>query len=288
MKNVPKKMTLSQLAKASQVPVSTIKYYIRKGLFPSAIKIRKTKSLYTQQHLNRIKLIKKIQSKGNMTLAQIKEVTDLVDKEDGEDDSEIHVGTKEFKTEIIKSATALFQQKGYDMVSIRDVTNNLNIGRSTFYKHFNNKKDLFIQCIEHMVETEAEELGLIYSKLDKNSSQTIYKLGDVLYQINPSWSKMITMLRTAAAYNPDEFTDSLNAIIYRKIDVLENSIKEGIKTGLLRDINARMLAIIVLAIMEYSPDYMLALHGEDIDNEKIYEDLKDIFFSGVLKKEEKE
>jgi AcrR family transcriptional regulator len=284
MKNVSQKMTISELSKVAQVPVSTIKYYIRKGLFPTTIKIRKTKALYTSRHLNRIKLIKKIQNKSNMTLAQIKEITDLIDKEDGEDRSEIHVGTEEFKTEIIKSATDLFQQKGYDMVSVSDVIQDLNIGRSTFYKHFKNKKDLFIECIQHMVETEAEQLGLTWATPEEDSTLTVYRHAELLYQLNPLWSKMINMLRTASSYNPDEFTDKLDAIIHRKIDIYENSINESIKAGLFRSINARMLAIIVLAILEYSPDYMIALHGDGIDSKKIFEDTKDIFLNGILKK----
>jgi len=277
-------MTISELSKVAQVPVSTIKYYIRKGLFPTTIKIRKTKVLYTAKHLNRIKLIKKMQRKGNMTLAQIKEITDLFDKEDGEDRSEIHVGAEEFKKEIIKSATALFQQKGYNMVSVSDVIKNLNIGRSTFYKHFKNKKDLFIECIQHMVETEAEQLGLTYAKPEEDGTHTVYKHAELLYRLNPSWSNMINMLRTASTYNPDEFADNLDAIIHRKIDIYENSINEGIKAGLLRSINARLLAIIVLAILEYSPDYMITLHEDGIDSKKIFEDTKDIFLNGVLKK----
>ncbi len=284
MKNALKTMTISELSKVTQVPVSTIKYYIRKGLFPTTIKIRKTKALYTSKHLNRIKLIKKIQSKGNMTLAQIKEITDLIDKEDGEDSSEVHVGAKEFKTEIIKSATTLFQQKGYDMVSITDVINNLNIGRSTFYKHFKNKKDLFVECIQHIVETEAEQLGLTFATEGDDDQDIVYKQAELMYQMNPLWSNMINMLRTATTYNPDEFTDNLNAILHRKINIYENSINEGIKAGLIRTINARMLAIIVMAILEYSPDYMVDLHGDGIDSKKIYEDIKDIFLNGVLKK----
>ena len=83
--------------------------------------------------------------------------------------------------------------------------------------------------------------------------------------------------------NPEEFTNELDAIIHRKIDIYESSINEGIKAGLLRNINARMLAIIVLAILEYSPDYLASLHGDGFDSNQIYEDVKDIFLYGVLK-----
>ena len=278
MSNVPTEMTISELSRVAQVPVSTIKYYIRKGLFPPAIKIRKTRALYTTKHLNRIELIKNIQGKGSMTLAQIKEIIDLIDREDGEDRSEIPVGTKEFKKEIIKSATALFQQKGYDMVSISNVISDLNIGRSTFYKHFENKKDLFIECIRHMVETEAEQLGLTYAEWEKGSVNNVYKYAELLYQVNPLWSSMMNMLRAACSYNPEEFSNELDALIRRKIDIYESTIREGIKAGVLRNINARMLAIIVLAIVEYSPDYMISLYGDGIDTKQIYEDVKDIFY----------
>ncbi len=63
-----KGMTLSTLSALSNIPVSTIKFYIRKKLVPKPKKSRGTKAYYSSKHLNRLKLIKKIQKESSMPL----------------------------------------------------------------------------------------------------------------------------------------------------------------------------------------------------------------------------
>ena len=38
----------------------------------------------------------------------------------------------------------LIMEKGYDAVTIQDITERANVGRSTFYSHYQSKEDLFI------------------------------------------------------------------------------------------------------------------------------------------------
>ncbi len=43
---------------------------------------------------------------------------------------------------------ALILEKGYDAVTIQDVIDRANVGRSTFYAHFQDKEDLFLSDFE--------------------------------------------------------------------------------------------------------------------------------------------
>ena len=45
---------------------------------------------------------------------------------------------------------ALILEKGYDSVTIQDVIDRANVGRSTFYSHFQDKDDLFISGFENL------------------------------------------------------------------------------------------------------------------------------------------
>lgn len=46
-----------------------------------------------------------------------------------------------------EALTALVHEKGYDAVSVRDILERANVGRSTFYMHFDGKDDLLASAI---------------------------------------------------------------------------------------------------------------------------------------------
>lgn len=45
----------------------------------------------------------------------------------------------------------LIRERGYDAITIEDIVDRANVGRTTFYLHYKNKDDLFISCHEAIV-----------------------------------------------------------------------------------------------------------------------------------------
>jgi AcrR family transcriptional regulator len=45
----------------------------------------------------------------------------------------------------------LINERGYDAITIQDIVDRANVGRTTFYAHYNSKEDLFIGCHEAIV-----------------------------------------------------------------------------------------------------------------------------------------
>jgi AcrR family transcriptional regulator len=56
---------------------------------------------------------------------------------------------------------ALIEEKGYEAISVREITERAQINRATFYLHYRDKQDLLIRTSEQVFDLLAEEAGPI-------------------------------------------------------------------------------------------------------------------------------
>jgi len=69
-------LRMGELAEASDVPVPTIKHYLREGLLPEPVKTSRNMAYYPPEFVDRIKLIKQLQEERFMPLKAIKSMLD--------------------------------------------------------------------------------------------------------------------------------------------------------------------------------------------------------------------
>jgi AcrR family transcriptional regulator len=48
---------------------------------------------------------------------------------------------------------SLMQDKQYNKITIQEIIDRADVGRSTFYSHYETKDDLLLGCIEHLLES---------------------------------------------------------------------------------------------------------------------------------------
>lgn len=210
-------MQISELAKISDVPVSTIRYYIREGLLPQPLRTGKTRAYYSSDHLKAIELIKKKQAGGNKSLDTIrKEIEKKYAQQKNAGDIQIPSGHRE---KIISSATELFSSKGYAETSIADIAGHAKISKETFYIHFKNKEELFIECADivfhNMYNNVWQEI-----KDEKNIVERSKKRARAFIASFPKWITMMNLVRSLSVGNHPTFREKFNHVLSQMINPL--------------------------------------------------------------------
>ena len=72
-------MRISELAQASDVPVATIKFYLREGLLPEGRRTAATQAQYDDSHLTRLRLIRALLGPGGLSIARARDVLGHID-----------------------------------------------------------------------------------------------------------------------------------------------------------------------------------------------------------------
>ena len=74
-------MRISELSRASRVPVATIKYYLREGLLPPGQPIATNQADYDESHLHRLRLIRALVDVGGLGIAAVRAVLGTIGDE---------------------------------------------------------------------------------------------------------------------------------------------------------------------------------------------------------------
>jgi DNA-binding transcriptional MerR regulator len=72
-------MLMAELSRSSDVPVATIKYYLREGLLPQGTATSATRAEYGEAHLRRLRLIRALLEIGEIPVAAIRKILALAD-----------------------------------------------------------------------------------------------------------------------------------------------------------------------------------------------------------------
>lgn len=112
-----------------------------------------------------------------------------------------------------EALTALILEKGYDAVTIEDITRRADLGRTTFYLHYRDKEHLFLESIEQSADELARQISQIPLEMQFNQS-------------NEGTSLPVALVFEHAAQNAD---------LYRAMLRSEGSIKA---TSRLRELAA--------------------------------------------------
>jgi len=65
------------------------------------------------------------------------------------------------RRELRKALLELILEKGYESVTIEEITNHADLGRATFYLHYKDKEDLLLESINEMIDDLVSRISKI-------------------------------------------------------------------------------------------------------------------------------
>ncbi|MFV0458227.1 MAG: MerR family transcriptional regulator [Actinomycetales bacterium] len=75
-------MRISELARRSNTPLATVKFYLREGLLPAGARTSATQALYNESHVWRLRVVRVLVDYAGLSLAQVRQVLNALEDDE--------------------------------------------------------------------------------------------------------------------------------------------------------------------------------------------------------------
>jgi AcrR family transcriptional regulator len=119
------------------------------------------------------------------------------------------------KRQLSHALVELIQEKRFDDITVQNVIDRADVGRSTFYTHFRDKEDLLQQDWEKFLDLFAEHFD--WDKAGEGSFVPVAHLFDHLREAQPLYKGLVrsrkaeSLFRTGSSYLSKRIEEALNA-----------------------------------------------------------------------------
>jgi len=280
-------MKMSELSRISGISIPRIRYYIGKDVLPAPIKVSKTRAFYTEEHVNKLKLIKMMGRKRKVT-SILRELTALTSESNSNKQTEIPNEPQIVRKRIIHASIPIFRKHGYEGATIGDIAQAAHISRNTIYRYFKDKKNLFVGCLNETILEYRESLTEDVKRLPDTKDTEIVKaklvkVAEAFLKTYPAWSDMMNLLRAAAVKDPHSFASKLEEAYNTRVKPLKEDFGKLTRQKVFRNIDPDLAAVMIAGMHEYVT-YFLLRGKFTKDVVQIRQDSIDIILYGLLRK----
>jgi AcrR family transcriptional regulator len=191
---------------------------------------------------------------------------------------------RERRSQILTVAADLFGERGYHATSISDIIRAAGIARGTFYLYFDNKRAIFEELVDLLLERLHRAIRLVETGPGAPSArrQLLDNLQRVIGLLTEERSLLAILLEGAVGLDR-AFDDKLADFYEQVARAIESSLLLGRELGLVRPCDTRVVSLAVLGgLKEVLHDLLRAAPGAPRDHAALAESILDIYSRGVL------
>lgn len=252
-------ISISELSRITGTPASTIRFYLREGILPPPERRGKTRAYYDDTHVERLREIRKMREKSALSIREIKEKYSVMNPTDGNRGPETPLPFDR-KEDIIAAAIDLFRTRGYDDTSLNDIVERAKISKGSFYLHFTGKKELFIECVDKVflnIDRQFSELEHVQDIVQRFKQRAV-----LFIKTSRHFIEMLHIARGIFSSSTPRHRVKIRKIMKNLINPLLHDLNEGIKQGLIRNLDTTVIAHMLMGAAEYG-SYYLEDRGDD-------------------------
>ena len=180
------------------------------------------------------------------------------------------------KERITNEAIFLIQQKGLSF-TISDLAKSLGTSKRTIYQHFSSKDDIIDSIIENLtLQIKNKEEEILHDK----SLNLLKKITQVLICVPEEFNTMdIRLLVDLKRLHYNQWV-KIDEFLKQEWDLVIKLMEEGIKTGVIREINLQLFVELYLGAINqiYQPNFSL---NTKLTMSEILKSVIDILLNGI-------
>lgn len=191
---------------------------------------------------------------------------------------------QELRREIIDAAFDCFAEQGYHATGIADIATKLGIGHGTFYRYFENKRDI----VEHVISDLIERI--LGALTDENAPDAVHtlseyrvqsaRISDRLSQIFSEDVRVPRMLFVDAPGIDKAMADRILGFYELATSLTAAYLSHGVEQGYLHadlDIDNTARAINGMIV----GSVLAGLNDPDLDQHKLAEAMRRVMYDGI-------
>jgi AcrR family transcriptional regulator len=186
---------------------------------------------------------------------------------------------RELREAIYESAMALFLQKGFDNVTVEDITHQTEIAKGTFFNYFPNKESILLYFMRRHLDEVKDQIPRVIKEA-KTTQQKLYHLFSILAEMvvtNEPLVKWVLLESLRLRVYKKEKKEVSGKILQNVVEI----IRQGQESGeIKKNMNPEKIAKIMESIFFFSAIRWLTFdrHTPLIDD--IQEQVQ-YFFQGI-------
>lgn len=180
------------------------------------------------------------------------------------------------KEEILRSAAAIFAEKGYHGTTMEEVAAKLLMTKGSMYYYFKNKDDLLFHCHQMIMDKSIVTMEEIF-----NSPLTwTEKLTNAIkahVQLATSEKSMFMVMDKPNQHFTDEYLQEILASRTKYAQYFDQILLEGIRSKEFQNIDVKMVRMIILGALNWIQEWYSP------EGEKSGEEISEAFSAYLLK-----
>lgn len=187
------------------------------------------------------------------------------------------------RAQILECAKDVFSKKGFHNASVADLISRAGIARGTFYLYFESKRDIFDTLLEDLLQELRRRIQPI--RLESGNPEPLVQLKANIHRVLElvvEEPELIEILLHHADGLDHQVEASVSSFYDRVLNLIERSLEHGMRLGLLRTCDARIVAACILGTVKEVADWLTTQRGRTLSLDVLAEEIVDFGLRGLL------